>query len=128
MRARRSMMTYSNYSCMHIPVDGPPTRVRVSGSLLALLTYEYPGGYGQNAQNKDNLNTWEYSHASTHVLQRFKPESIQVEGGWHDEKDGDPTASHNEGHKQTKRVDCWDLSNITKPKILTLLKSHKVAR
>ena len=39
---------YSNYSCMRIPVDGPPTRVRVSGSLLALLTYEYPGGYGLN--------------------------------------------------------------------------------
>ena len=37
---------YSNYSCTRIPVDGPPTRVRVSGSLLALLTYEYPGGYG----------------------------------------------------------------------------------
>ena len=40
------MTTYSNYSCTRIPVDGPPTRVRVSGSLLALLTYEYPGGYG----------------------------------------------------------------------------------
>ena len=37
---------YSNYSCTCIPVDGPPTRVRVSGSLLALLMYEYPGGYG----------------------------------------------------------------------------------
>ena len=48
MRARRSVTTYSNYSCTRIPVDGPPTRVRVSGSLLALLTYEYPGGYGLN--------------------------------------------------------------------------------
>ena len=37
---------YSNYSCTRITVDGPPTRVRVSRSLLALLTYEYPGGYG----------------------------------------------------------------------------------
>ena len=37
---------YTNYSCTRIPVDGPPTRVRVSGSLLALLMYEYPGGYG----------------------------------------------------------------------------------
>ena len=37
---------YSNYSCTRIPVDGPPTHVRVSGSLLALLTYEYPGEYG----------------------------------------------------------------------------------
>ena len=37
---------YTNYSCTRIPVDGPPTRVRVSGSLLALLAYEYPGGYG----------------------------------------------------------------------------------
>ena len=37
---------YSNYSCTRILVDGPPTRVRVSKSLLALLTYEYPGGYG----------------------------------------------------------------------------------
>ena len=37
---------YTNYSCTRIPVHGPPTRVRVSGSLLALLTYEYPGGYG----------------------------------------------------------------------------------
>ena len=27
-------------------MDGPLTRVRVSGSLLALLTYEYPGEYG----------------------------------------------------------------------------------
>ena len=39
---------YSNYSCTRIPVDGPPTRIRVSRSLLALLTYEYPGGYGLN--------------------------------------------------------------------------------
>ena len=31
---------YSNYSCTRIPVDGPPR------SLLALLPYEYPGGYG----------------------------------------------------------------------------------
>ena len=37
---------YTNYSCTCIPVDGPPARVRISGSLLALLTYEYPGGYG----------------------------------------------------------------------------------
>ena len=36
----------SNYSCTHIPVDGPPTRVCVSRSLLVLLTYEYLGGYG----------------------------------------------------------------------------------
>ena len=42
---------YSNYSCTHIPVDGPPTRIRVSGSLLALLTYEYPGGYGLTQSN-----------------------------------------------------------------------------
>ena len=52
MRARRSMTTYSNYSCTRIPVDGPPTRVRVSGSLLALLTYEYPGGYGLKSEVK----------------------------------------------------------------------------
>ena len=32
---------YTNYLCTCIPVDGLPTRVRVSGSLLALLTYEY---------------------------------------------------------------------------------------
>ena len=37
---------YSNYPCTHIPVDGPPTCERVSGSLLALLSYEYPGEYG----------------------------------------------------------------------------------
>ena len=37
---------YSNYSCTRNPVDGPPTRVHVSVSLLALLKYEYPGGYG----------------------------------------------------------------------------------
>ena len=37
---------YTNYSCTRIPVDGPPPRVRVSGSLLALLTYEYLGEYG----------------------------------------------------------------------------------
>ena len=37
---------YSNYLCTRIPMDGPPTREYVSGSLLALLTYEYPGEYG----------------------------------------------------------------------------------
>ena len=36
---------YSNYSCTRIPMDNPPTRVCVSGSLLVLLTYEYLGGY-----------------------------------------------------------------------------------
>ena len=41
---------YTNYSCTRIPVDGPPTRVRVSGSLLALLMYEYLGGYGLSNQ------------------------------------------------------------------------------
>ena len=43
---------YSNYLCTHIPVDGPPTCVRVSGSLLALLMYEYPGGYGLILETK----------------------------------------------------------------------------
>ena len=56
MRARRSMTTYSNYSCTRIPVDGPPTRVRVSGSLLALLTYEYPGGYGLTSQQQASVS------------------------------------------------------------------------
>ena len=37
---------YSHYSSMCIPVDGPPTRKHVSGSLLALLTYVYLGEYG----------------------------------------------------------------------------------
>ena len=46
---------YTNYSCTRIPVDGPPTRVRVSGSLLALLTYEYPGEYGLIIQNLDKF-------------------------------------------------------------------------
>ena len=45
---------YSNYSCTRIPVDGHPTRVRVSGSLLALLTYEYPGGYGLRHRTENN--------------------------------------------------------------------------
>ena len=39
---------YSNYSCTCIPVDGPLTCERVSGSLLALLISEYPGEYGLN--------------------------------------------------------------------------------
>ena len=36
-------------------MDGPPTHVRVSGSLLALLTYEYPGGYGLKKTHDDDL-------------------------------------------------------------------------
>ena len=50
MRAQRSMMTVLKL-LVHAypgPVDGPPTRVRVSGSLLALLKYEYPEEYGLN--------------------------------------------------------------------------------
>ena len=68
MRARRSMTTYSNYSCTRILVDGPPTRVRISRSLLALLTYEYPGGYG--------LNNVEHRHLGIALL-RFAAVSIQ---------------------------------------------------
>ena len=45
----------SNYSCTRIPVDGPPTHVRVSGSLLALLKYEYPGEYGLIQKHHQNL-------------------------------------------------------------------------
>ena len=47
---------YTNYSCKRIPVDGPPTRVCVSGSLLALLTYEYPGEYGLIPPKKQSSN------------------------------------------------------------------------
>ena len=53
---------YSNYSCTRIPVDGPPTRVRISGSLLVLLTYEYPGGYGLRANPsmlRRNHSSWQ---------------------------------------------------------------------
>ena len=54
---------YTNYSCTCIPVDGPPTRVRVSGSLLALLTYEYPGGYG--LKEACFVCVWIHIHALT---------------------------------------------------------------
>ena len=47
---------YTNYSCMRIPVDGPPTRVHVSGSLLALLTYEYPAEYGLSFECKVDVH------------------------------------------------------------------------
>ena len=52
-RSRRGVLDdqwrrYSNYSCTRIPVDGPPTCKRVSGSLLALLAYTCLGEYGLN--------------------------------------------------------------------------------
>ena len=39
---------WSMTTVLKLLVDGPPTWVRVSGSLLALLTYEYLGEYGLN--------------------------------------------------------------------------------
>ena len=45
---------YSNYLCTHILVDGSPTHERVSGSLLALLTYEYLGEYGLSDFDNDS--------------------------------------------------------------------------
>ena len=48
MHARRSMTTYPNFSYTRILVDGPPTRERIPGSLLVLLTYAYLGEYGLN--------------------------------------------------------------------------------
>ena len=51
---------YSNYSCTRILVDGPPTRERVSGSLLVLLTlltHEYPGEYGLKQLQTDFFQT-----------------------------------------------------------------------
>ena len=45
MCAGRSIATCSNYLYTCILVDGPTTRERVSGSLLALLAYVYLGKY-----------------------------------------------------------------------------------
>ena len=61
---------YTNYSCTRIPVDGPPTRVRVSGSPLALLTYEYLGEYGWLPKTKspETRGTWGHFPKEDHRL------------------------------------------------------------
>ena len=56
-----------------------------------------------------NRETIPYSQSWTHLLQGFEPEGIQVEGGWQDEEDGDPTARHNQWHEESKLIDSWDL-------------------
>ena len=64
---------YTNYSCTRIPVDGPPTHVRVSRFLLALLTYEYPGGYGLK---KTKCQSWKKITRQWDSFSRFQSENL----------------------------------------------------